>query len=478
MLQSIQERVQALLHSANPLSEDEVQSLIEQEPELAKLLILEQSRRLRELDAASAPSPSTPSGMVPAYQKPAVKKRKKKPGRPEGHKGVRRAAPPQIDREVEHRLDRCPECASPLRPCTSPHSTRTRIIEDIPEAIHPVVTKHLLHRDYCPSCKKLVEPKIPDALPNAAIGNRLVALSAHWHYGLGMPISQIVELLNTHLHFPLSEGGLVQMWQRLAQVLEPWYEQLTDRVQTAAVLHADETGWRVNGKTHWLWCFTTQDATVYMIHPSRGSPALLAFFKEAFEGALITDFWAAYDAIANGKRQFCLAHLLRELEKVDQTNSSSDWCAFSKKARRLFRDALRLRAREGYAPDAYASRIQRLYGRLVDLMLIESADADVRRLAKRLQKYWEELLTFLEDPTVPATNNHAEREIRPAVIMRKVMQGNRSDKGAQTQSVLMSLLRTLKRRDLPVVDTVVDALQSIASGHALPLFPGKLASGG
>ena len=134
---------------------------------------------------------------------------------------------------------------------------------------------------------------------------------------------------------------------------------------------------------------------------------------------------------------------------------------------------MRLRARENYAPETYASRIQRLYERLVDLMVIESADADVRRLAKRLRKYWDELLTFLEDPTVPATNNHAEREIRPAVIMRKVMQGNRSDKGAQTQSVLMSLLRTLKRRDLPVVDSVVNALQSISSGHALPLFPRK-----
>ena len=115
---------------------------------------------------------------------------------------------------------------------------------------------------------------------------------------------------------------------------------------------------------------------------------------------------------------------------------------------------------------------------LEGLMLIESADADVRRLAKRLRKYWDELLTFLEDPTVPATNNHAEREIRPAVIMRKVMQGNRSDKGAQTQSVLMSLLRTLKRRDLPVVDSVVNALQSISSGHALPAFPGQSSSEG
>jgi transposase len=301
-----------------------------------------------------------------------------------------------------------------LRPCSSPKSTRTRILEDIPETIHPVVTEHTIHRAYCPCCKKLVEPKVPDALPGATLGNRLSVLSAHWHYGLGMPVSQIVELLDSHLHFPVSKGGLVQMWKRLADHLDPWYEQLADEVRDSAVLHADETGWRVNGQTHWLWCFTNDQSTVYLIDKSRGSPALYAFFKEALEGVLVTDFWAAYDSIANGKRQFCLAHLLRELEKVDVSNSSAEWSAFSKKTQRLFKDALRLRKRDDFSSVTYSSRIERLYARLVDLMLIESRDDDVQRLTKRLQKYWDELLTFLEEPNVPPTNNHAEREIRPA----------------------------------------------------------------
>jgi transposase len=109
-------------------------------------------------------------------------------------------------------------------------------------------------------------------------------------------------------------------------------------------------------------------------------------------------------------------------------------------------------------------------GRLVDLMLIESPDVDVQRLAKRLRKYWDELLTFLERPDVPPTNNHAEREIRPAVIMRKVIQGNRSDKGARTQAVLMSIFRTLKRREKNPVETLIAALQdSIRTGCLTPL---------
>lgn len=460
--------IQKFLDSSQLPDESTVRQLVRQEPELATLLILEQAKRLRDLQA---PKLSTPSGMVPVHEKPSAKGRKKSPGRKDGHVGSHRPAPPQIDRHVEHRLECCPDCGSELRPCTSEKSTRTRIIEDIPETIQPVITEHTIHRDYCPQCKKLVEPNSPDALPGATIGNRLLALTAHWHYGLGLTISQIVVLLNSHLHFSVSEGGLVQMWKRLAVHFEAWYEILAEEIRDSAVLHADETGWRVNGTTHWLWCFTTTQTTVYMIDKSRGSPALYDFFQEAFEGVLVTDFWAAYDSIAYGERQFCLAHLLRELAKVDASNSSAEWSAFSAKAKRLFKDALRLRHRDDYSPETYASRIERLHVRLVDLMLIEATDPDVKRLANRLRKYWDELLTFLKRPEVSATNNHAEREIRPAVILRKVIQGNRSDKGAWTQSVLMSIFRTLKRRNHNPVDSLVEALQESIATNSLPDFP-------
>jgi len=356
-LSNARQRANTFLQQKPPLDEEHIRDLMAEDPDAIVFYVL-------LLQAKISPSPSTPSGMVPTYEKPSAKGQKKEPGRKHGHPGSRRPAPPKVDHHIEHRLDRCPDCNSELRPCTSEKSTRTRIIEDIPENIQPVVTEHTIHRDYCPCCKKLVEPKVPDALPGSTIGNRLLTLSAQWHYGLGMPVSQISEVLNSHLHFQVSEGGLFQMWKRLADHLEPWYEQLSNQACASAVLHADETGWRVNGKTHWVWCFTNEQTTVYMIHKSRGSPALLEFFKEAFEGILVTDFWPAYDAIARGERQFCLAHLLRELEKVDHTNSSAEWCAFSKKAKRLFMDALRLRKRDDFSPEAYASRIHRLSERL------------------------------------------------------------------------------------------------------------------
>lgn len=72
-------------------------------------------------------------------------------------------------------------------------------------------------------------------------------------------------------------------WHRLARLLEGWYEQIAEQARAAAVLHADETGWRVNGLTWWLWCFAGRDMCYYMIDRSRGSPALERFFVEALD---------------------------------------------------------------------------------------------------------------------------------------------------------------------------------------------------
>jgi len=83
---------------------------------------------------------------------------------------------------------------------------------------------------------------VPDALPKATFGHRLVAFSAWLHYGLGATIAQIISVLGHHLQFSLSEGGLVAAWQRLALSSTAWYEEIGQQIKQAGVLHADETG--------------------------------------------------------------------------------------------------------------------------------------------------------------------------------------------------------------------------------------------
>ena len=432
---------------------------------------------LRQQAAAASPSPSTPSGMVPAYQKPTAGKgkRRKPPGAKPGHAGTRRKPPATVDARAEHRLAACPCCGGELQRC---RRTRTRVIEDIPQEITPVVTEHTIHRDYCPACKRHVEPVVPDAMPNATLGHHVMALSSWFHYGLGVTIGQTRDILASHLHAEVTAGGLLDGWRRLAETLFPWYEQVGRDARAGAVLHADETGWRVAGQTWWLWCFCTPDTCCYLIDPSRGSPALQKFFTQAFRGVLVTDFWAAYDAVCAGDNQRCLPHLLRELIKVDERNDMREWRAFSKQLKRLVRDGIRLRKRPDFTRERYASRIRLINKRLCALADARHHDADAARLGQRISKYRDQLFTFLDTPGVPPDNNHGERQIRPAVIIRKNSLCNRSEAGAATQGVLMSIYRTLKLRGHDPTKTIAAALREMLKTGTLPPLPAKGAADG
>jgi transposase len=458
--------------TAGELAETQWRQLHQLGPEAVTLVGLATGRRIVELQArlkaAGQPSPSTPSGQVPIYTKPSAPKRRRRPGARRGHTGSRRPTPDRIDRREEHQLAVCPCCGGPVQRCKR---VRKRIIEDIPADIATEVVEHTIHRDYCPACKKHVEPVVADALPNATVGHRLVAMTSWLHYGLGVSIEQVRSILTGHLRTELTAGGLVSAWQRTADLFLPWYQQIAEQAKASAVLHADETGWRVNGLTHWLWCFANKRNCFYLIDRSRGGPALAKFFTEAFDGVLVRDFWAAYDALQVGEHQCCLVHLLRELEKVDLNNTSAPWQAFAKQLRRLIRDGIRLRKRPDFEPDNYVSRIVRIDQRLMALAHGTYADADARRLAARLLKYCDSLFTFLDHPEVPFENNLAERMIRPAVLIRKNSQSNRSDKGAATQAVLMSIYRTLKLRGHNPMDIIADALRNYLTTGQLPPLP-------
>lgn len=448
------------------LTEEKARELYAQGPEAVVWALLKLSALARE-KAAAKPDPATPSAMIPPYKKPARKGRRKKPGRKEGHKGERRLAPPRIDRREEHRLQCCPDCGGPIRPT---RKRRRRVVEDI-EQTRATITEHLIHSHYCARCKKRVEPKVTQAMPRATVGNRALALSSWLHYGLGNSLSQVTSVFNSLFHFPLSEGGLAQMWRRLADALEPWYDQIITEANGSAVLHADETGWRVNGKTHWLWCFTNPALTCYLIDPSRGSKVLTEFLGECFEGMLISDFFSAYNVVAREQRQVCLAHLLREIKKVSERDDGNEWRAFAKKLKRLLRDALRLAAHPDRTAEKFLMLRYRLQCRITKMCNADYEHPDCSRLVKRLIRHRDSLLEFLYNPDVPPDNNRAEREIRPAVIARKNSFHNMSDRGARTQSVLMSIYRTLKLRGHDPIESIADALALHIATDQLPALP-------
>jgi len=432
----------------------------------------ENARLKRELEAKtqlpSVPaSLSTPSAMQPVYSKPPARKRRRKPGRKNGHPGTRRSVPVHIDRTEEHKLTECPNCLNPLgEPC----GKHTRIVEDIPP-VRPTVTEHVIYEYDCAPCGTKVSAPVTDALPRATLGLRLTLLSAFLHYALGMTTRNICTWLRTFCQFQVTPGGLVLQWQRLAAILKPVYDNLAEGARLAAVLNIDESGWRILGRTAWLWCFTTARLAYYVLTPSRAGPVVKQVLGDLFKGILITDFFGAYDRIVAFAKQRCVVHLLREIKEVSLRNQSAEWQRFARRLKRLIHEALKLVIdRKRIGEPEYGRRVANLHIRLADIFGVSYDDADSERLAKRLAKYREELLTFLLHPDVPASNNHAERQIRFAVIMRKNYFGNRSMRGAETQAILMSVFRTCHLRGIDPIGFLAESVAAaIRSGSPLPI---------
>jgi transposase len=438
------------------MTRDEAISLLEMDDrERAVEIILALAEKADRYDKEHSDiSPTTPSGMVPVYLKPTGRKRKKKPGRKMGHPGVSRKSPQQIDREQEHLLECCPNCGNHFH--KPPVNSYSRTIEDIPEEIKPETVKHVVYGYWCGTCRKIVFPTVTDALPNAMIGLRTIVFTAWLHYLVGMSVSNLVKTMSTFCHFQISAGGLTQAWKKLADLLEDLYEELGRQVARGSVLHADETGWRLNGITHWLWCFAGKKLCYYIITKSRGSPVVEKVLGCLFNGILITDFWGAYNRIDALAKQRCFYHLFTELLKVDKRNSSKPWKAFRKKLSRLLRDAIRLSEKRDSMKTTLFERLKtRLHKRLDQLVAEQTKDPDAHRLIKRLKRHRHELLTFLDYPEVSPYNNHAEQQMRKPVLVRKVSQQNRSEDGARTQAILMSLFRSAELQGNNPIETVL-----------------------
>lgn len=450
------------------MTREKAEKILKMPHEEAVEAILEignKAEKYDELNSSPENVPTRPSGMTPAYEKPNGKQRKKKPGRKNGHEGVSRTTPEKIDHYKEHKLDHCPDCAGPLK---EPIKSYTRYTEDIPP-VEPEVTEHKVFGYWCPGCKKAVFPRIDFALANSMIGIRVIVLSAWLHYLIGVSVGNVVQWLAIFANLKVSPGGLTQAWNKLAQLLTPVYDQIGQKVKSCAVLNCDETGWRLNGLTHWLWCFTNKIFCYYVITRSRGSPVVKRVLGNMFTGILICDFWGAYNKIGALARQRCVYHLFTELKKVSKYNQSLLWKAFRKMIFRLFRDAIRLwNQKEKLDTEAYDRRKRLVVERFQEILSTESQDKDVQRLIKRFARHQDEMFTFLDYSDVSPYNNHGEQQMRSAVMTRKVSQQNRSRRGADTQAILMTLFRSLQlQKQNPVEALLTMAKTSIKTRVAL-----------
>ena len=385
------------------------------------------------------------------FARDGLLKEPKKPGRKPGGQRVRRKPPDRIDRTFEAKLPCCPDCG-----CAVPTETVHQQYQiDIPP-VTPIVTQFNVHVGHCPDCGQRVQGRHPeqtsDALGAAGvqIGPALLTMAAELKHRLGVTYRKIAAFYSSYFDVKIAPATFCRSGQRLAAKAKPTYDLLVDALQRAGVVHGDETGWRVGRLNAWLWVFCTRDITIYAIRVgkrSRSADVPQELLGSDFNGILVVDGLGAYDVLQCQKGR-CNAHLLRRAHKLQEGAAPND-VRYLQRLIAIVQDAIALvDTTEPISERKYWQRVRDLETRLDDWLSFYGyrPSREMHTFAKHIRKHRDEWFRFLHEPEVEPTNNHAERMIRPAVIIRRIGACNRTPNGATTHEVLASLMATWHMR--------------------------------
>lgn len=441
-------------------------------------LVLRQAERIAELEARLADMDRRFSelerrairGAAP-FARPEKKRSPspKRPGRKGGHAGASRARPPdtEVDRRIEVPLTRCPHCGDGLIPETD--ETVEQTIIEVPP-VRPEVIRLVTHRNMCCGCGRRVASSHPLQVSTASgaagthLGARALALAAYLNTGLGLTMRKTCAVLRNVVGLSLTPGGLAQALARMAERLKADDDALLKTVKAEPVLHSDETSWWVGRSGFSLWVLTNRAGTFYRIVPSRSRAEAEALLGD-YQGVLVSDCLNIYDELTPHQHK-CYAHHLKEIGKAleDPRGQAS---VYLKELRALLRGAMALKAEMAFLPAVNVIRMRQALEANADRLLgsprtvanagIDGASIE-ERVRQRLLKQQDHLFTFLDHDAVDATNNLAERQLRPAVISRKLSCGNKTEAGARAWQTLASLAATCRQTGASFADFLIPRL--------------------
>lgn len=400
------------------------------------------------------------------FAKPdTTKKRKKKPGQKFGHVGMTRVTPNHIDEVVEETLCECPECHHALG---EPVDIEEQVQEDIVPA-HVRVRKYRRHKYHCGHCEKdVLAPYHSEHVPLGYLGANVLIQAVILKYHHCLPYRKIRELFQELAGLTVSPGGISQALARISHWLGVEKAMLLEAIRGSPQVHADETGWRLDGKKSWVWALVNERLAYYHVDRRRSRKVLKGLLGPDFEGTLISDFFSVYLNLPY-RMQKCLVHLLREFHDCAKTDRTAELVAAYRKIKRLIKDARKLRDRHDQIPPGEYARLRfRLEDRLLDFTTAVYTNKNLQRLSKRFVQSWLDMFRFLKDPSLDWNNNLAERMIRPNVIYRNRSFGNRSDRGAEAHGTIMSLMQTLRLQGQDVGENLRHAFLRHRQGFTAP----------
>jgi hypothetical protein len=416
--------------------------------------------RYQERTAQEGPfGASTPSSKVPVKANSLEENQARKGGAKPGHRGHgRQPLPPQqIQRTLSARLPACcPDCGTALQ-----HRGRARRTVLDAQPLRAEKQLWLLDIKRCPKCRKTFRAKPSGVLPKGLFSNRLLAVVAVEHYLHGRTLGQLQRQLG------IGYGAICNALHALAKRLAPVLPRLIREYRAAFVKHADETGWRSDGRGGYAWLFCTPRLSLFRFRASRSAKvAHEVLGSKRLPGTLVVDRYNAYNK-APCAMQYCYAHLSRDIEDLQKDDPEDpEINGFVETALPQLAAAMSLRTLN-LSKRQFQRQAASLRRDIETTMQASASHPGIQHIQDLFREKSQRLFRWTLDPRIPAENNRAERELRPLVIARKVSFGSQSDAGAATRETLMSVLLTLQKRSSDPLATLTATLDAfVASPHA------------
>jgi len=404
------------------------------------------------------------------------KKNPKTPGRKSGAAYGRRygkAIPEQVDEVIAVPLPEQCGCGGALE---------AEKVES--QFQHEVVRKTIWRRfdiaiGRCRTCGRRVQGRDPRQTSNALgaaavqVGPQALALAVKMNKGLGMPHGDVAAVLQDGFGLRVHRSTICRAVQRVARRGQATWHALRDAARRSMVNAIDETGWNVEAQLRWLWVVVSEQVTFCDILPGRGFEQAATLLGANYEGWLTHDGWAAYYKFLRAGHQSCIAHLLRRCRDMAAVASPAA-ARFPLQVKALLEKGLALRDRDKnreLSRHGLWTATGRLEAQLDHLLVRPRRDSANRRLKNHLWRERPYLFTFLYCPGLDATNNAAERALRPLVVARKNWGGNRTPTGARAQAVLTSILQTAQQQGKNPLDALIALLVENDRAKILDLVP-------